>query len=65
METSLYQINFKDGRIYKIFCANRKQNEDMLHFLFERQKDIKRNGQVVITSGIHTMLQFKKLTKTK
>ena len=61
METSLYQISFKDGCIYKVFCANRKQNKDMLHFLFERQKDIKRNGQVVITCGIHNMLQFSKI----
>lgn len=63
METSLYQINFKDGRIFKVFCANKKQNKDMLHFLFERQKDIKRNGQIIITNGIHTFLQFKKIMK--
>ncbi len=63
METSIYQISFKDGRIYRVFCANRKQNKDMLHFIYEKQKDIKKNGQTVLTNGIHTMLQFKKIIK--
>lgn len=61
METSLYELHYKDGRVYKIFCANRKQNKDMLRILFKEQKKLKRNGQIVVRSGIHTMPEFKKI----
>ncbi len=63
MQTSLYKITFKDGRIYKIFCANRKQNQDMLRFLSSPQalKEVKRKGAVVVECGIHDMVQFKKI----
>lgn len=59
METSLYKITFKDGREFRVFCANRKQNKDMLSFLFRNQKQIKKGGQQVVECGIHTMTQFK------
>lgn len=63
METSLYKINFKDGRTFNIFCANRKQNKDMLHFLSSEKglREVKRHGAVVVASGIHTMTQFRKI----
>lgn len=60
METSLYEITFKDGRIFRVFCANRRQNKDMLRFLSsaKAQNEIKRKGAVVVRNGIHTMKQF-------
>tara|TARA_R110000868_G_scaffold114344_4_gene306451 strand:- start:5844 stop:6047 length:204 start_codon:yes stop_codon:yes gene_type:complete len=63
METSLYEISFKDGRVYRIFCANRKQNKDILRFLSSPKalKEVKRKGAMVITKGIHTMTQFSKI----
>lgn len=61
METSLYEIHFKDGRIYRVFCGNKKQNKDILRFLFEKGNEIKRGGQIVVSNGIHTMPQFKKI----
>ncbi len=66
MQTSLYKITFKDGRIFKIFCANRKQNKDILHFLSSPQglKEIKRKGAKVVECGIHTMTQFIKIIKS-
>lgn len=27
METTLYKITFTDGRMFKVFCANKKQKE--------------------------------------
>lgn len=63
MQTSLYELTFKDGSIYRVFCANRKQNEDMLTYLYKNRDNIKRNGQVVVRNGIHTFLQFKKINK--
>jgi len=61
METSLYEITFKDGRIFRVFCANRKQNRDMLRLLFREQSNIKRGGQEVVKVGIHTMKQFEQI----
>lgn len=61
METSLYKISFKDGRVFNILCTNKKQNKDILHFICQKQKDIKKDGQVVVERGIHTMMQFKRI----
>jgi len=65
MQTSLYEITFKDGRMFRVFCANRKQNKDILYFLSARQSEIKKDGQVVVSVGIHTMPQFKKIMDFK
>lgn len=63
METSLYEISFKDGRVYRVFCANRKQNKDILRFLCSPKalKEVKRKGAMVLTNGIHTMTEFTKI----
>lgn len=67
METSLYEITFKDGRIYRVFCANRKQNKEILHFLSSPKalQEVKRKGATVVKVGIHTMPQFNKIMKTQ
>lgn len=64
METSMYEIMFKDGRIFKVFCANKKQNQDILKFLSSSQalNEVKRRGAKVVSVGIHTMPKFKKIT---
>lgn len=63
MQTSLYEITFKDGRIFRVFCANVKQNQDILRFLSSPQAlaEVKRKGAVVVKVGIHTMLEFKEI----
>ncbi len=63
METSLYKISFKDGRVFNVFCGNKKQNQDMLRFLTSPQGlgEVKRKGAQVVSVGIHDMLQFKKI----
>lgn len=33
----------------------------MLNFLYQNQHYIKKNGQLVVECGIHTMTQFKKI----
>lgn len=63
MQTSLYKISLKDGRVFKVFCANRKQNKDMLFIItqLQCQHKIKRNGLLVVEHGIHNMNQFKSI----
>lgn len=66
METSLYEITFKDGRVFRVFCANKKQNKDMLHFLSSPKAldEVKRKGAVVVRNGIHTFKQFEQIINT-
>jgi hypothetical protein len=42
METTLYQVTFNDGRIYKINCRGRNQK---LRFKISAEKLSKRNTQ--------------------
>ncbi len=67
MQTSLYQITFKNGSMYRVFCANTKQNKDILRFLSSQQAldQVKRKGAIVVSVGIHTMPQFKKIMGIK
>ena len=53
MQTILYKIEFKDGRIYKVYCANLtqiKKIQALKHKTFI--KEIKE-----LTCGIHTTKQ--------
>ncbi len=63
MQTSLYKITFRDGRIYNVFCANKKQNKDMIRFLSSPYalKEVKRHGAIVVECGIHDFKQFEKI----
>lgn len=67
MQTSLYEITFKDGRVFRVFCANRKQNQDILRFLSSPKalSEVKRKGAVVVRNGIHTMKQFQDIMSFK
>lgn len=64
MQTSLYELKFKDGRTFRVFCANRKQNKDMLSLItyvnINGKSKFKRNGITVLANGITTFINFKK-----
>lgn len=56
METTLYKITFKDGRIFKIFCANKKQKQRLLRVhtgLHEQEALLE-----ILENGIHNIKQF-------
>jgi len=58
METTVFEIEFNDGRLFRIFCANSSQKKRCLQ-TYNRLKEtctIK-----VITNGIHTIKEFEKL----
>ena len=61
METTLYQVNFIDGRIYRVFCQGKNQKKRFSSkigrlSLLGKIKDI-----TEITNGIHTITEFEKL----
>lgn len=62
METIVYQIELKDGRTFRVFCANRTQKKkviDSYHKIKDKVKEI-----TTITTGIHTSQQYEKLLTT-
>jgi len=62
MQTIIYQIELKDGRIFRIFCANSTQKKDVINSynaIKDKVKEI-----TTITTGIHTASQYKEILKT-
>jgi len=58
METGLYEIIFKDGRIFRVFTANKKQKERLFNFLYNNKKQSKLE---LVKNGIHTIKQFENI----
>ena len=57
METTLYKITFKDGGVYKVFCANRHQKDRFLKtaiLLNSYQWE-------ELENGIHTIKQWEEI----
>jgi hypothetical protein len=62
METIVFEIEFNDGRIFRVFCANSTQKKRVIqsyHKIKSKAKDIR-----VITNGIHTTKQYEQILKT-
>jgi hypothetical protein len=56
METALWKITFKDGRIFNVFCANKKQNRE---FMMECKTITDKIWHIeIIEKGIHTKKQW-------
>ena len=52
METVIFEIEFNDGRIFRVFCANRSQKRRVLR----KRDNVKSITE--ITRGIHTVSQY-------
>ena len=61
MTTAIYQIEFLDGRIFKIYCANKTQKTKVIQTANKLKDKIKLMSQ--IQSGIHTQKQFEEIIK--
>lgn len=53
METIVWEIEFYDGRIFRVFCANRKEKEKIINSNREKVKESR-----VITVWVHTTKQY-------
>lgn len=63
MKTTLYKISFSDGRMFKVFCANRKQKERMRNS-FESIRNL--GGKMEIAdNGIHNIKQWEAIIKSE
>lgn len=61
MQTGLYKIEFNDGRIFNVYCANYAQVERFNKLLIGL-KNVKEVS--IISSGIHNIKQFEQISKT-
>lgn len=62
METGVFQIDLKDGRIFRIFCANSTQETKIIQSYYKIKDKVKEFK--MITNGIHTVNQFEQHLKT-
>lgn len=63
METSLYKITFKDGRVFKVFCANKAQKKRFRNTINQSKKPICFDVTDV-ENGIHDINQWEEIIKT-
>jgi len=61
METTLYEVIFNDGRIYRINCRGKNQKQRFKIHAEKLKEQIKEVMQ--ITNGIHNIKEFEQLTK--
>jgi len=62
METIVYQIELKDGRTFRVFCANSTQKKKVLESYYKIKEKVE--GITDVVTGIHTAQQFEKLLTT-
>jgi len=62
METIVFEVELKDGRIFRIFCANSTQKEKFIQSYYKVENLFK--SCKVITNGIHTVKQWNEMIKT-
>ena len=62
METTLYRVTFKDGREFRVFCANKAQKNRM-HATAQKVTGCEYTIEPII-NGIHTINQWEKIVTT-
>jgi len=60
METTLFEVKFFDGRIFRVFCYGKNQKNRFLDSTFKIAKQIESINE--LSSGIHTISEFEKIT---
>jgi len=59
MQTTLFKVETKDGRTFRVFCANSNQRERFIKLVTDTNY-----ATHVITNGIHNIKQFEQIIKT-
>ena len=62
METIVFQIELKDGRVFRIFCANSTQKKKVIESYTKIKDKVKEI--TTITTGLHTVSQYEKILTT-
>ena len=59
METTLFEIELIDGRIFRIFCGNSSQKRRFMASSYKIKHLVKSTKE--ITNGIHTVNEWEKI----
>lgn len=59
METTVYEVQLKDGRTFRVFCANKKQKRRFTKALVKSGKNC---TFTVMTNGIHNIKEWESIT---
>ena len=59
METTLFEVKYKEGRIFRVFCRGKNQKKRFL-LKYSAQKESTEYLKE-ITNGIHTIKEFEQL----
>ena len=62
METAVFQIELLDGRVFRIFCANKNQKLRVIRTVNKLKDKIKLMSQ--LQSGIHTEKQWSQISES-
>jgi len=63
METRLYEIKFKDGRLYRVFCANKHQINRFWIATVKIQEELAEDFKTI--NGIHNIKDFEKIINSE
>ena len=63
METTLFEVKFFDGRIFRVFCYGKSQKERFKKFTQGIKNEIE--TVTVISNDIHTITEFEKIATNK
>jgi hypothetical protein len=56
METTLFEVKFNDGRLFKIFCSGKNQKKRFCQLADKLKNEI--DSIKELSTGIHTISQF-------
>lgn len=59
METTLYEVRFFDGRIFRVFCRGKNQKKRFQIMVRKLHNEIQSFGKVI--NGIHTISEFEQI----
>jgi len=60
METTLFEVKFYDGRIFRVFCRGKNQIKRFLEMKIKLRNEIENVSE--ISNGIHLIGDFEKIT---
>ena len=60
METTLFEVKFFDGRIFRVFCYGKSQKKRFFNFANKLINEIESINE--LSNGIHTITEFEKIT---
>ncbi len=56
METTLYELRFNDGRIFRVFCHGKNQKQRLLRVANSLKVEV-----LEILNGMHTIAEFEQI----